>query len=1029
MRTVTANAAAVLSQKMGSEWIVLLEVDWVDGNTITYSDQDFEDAKPVIVEMGGFDGSMQLSGSGDSQELNFTLDDVDEHLRAIYNSSDMHKRPARAYLQPKGYPSSDRILIFQGEVVTPLSWDDQQRTMSFNVLSKLNERQIGFSMEEGDFPNIPDEALGKAWPLVFGQVCHLPAVKVRAPRRGYLESGTGIHDFTLQPRICQAIQIQCPVQSTGRYNGVETVGPDLECVNRRFGEICKLRDLYDQQIAYEDDILNIYNGVSFPQGERITIHVDDATFNGTFSGNQFHVFSRQHPEWATFNHQECRSVDPVSYSDVPARPQYGGTANIRQGAGGFYDPTSNYHNTSEGSAYYTANKAWIPDSTVASYIPNQTQPQAFASCDEALINTPGMVGGPIESWAIYDAMEESRFFWAPSGSEVYMEGEQEILYIASLLPGTVDLVAAYRRAPNGFRYLTEVPADRYTVYETDYDGYQVVEIGMDKALSQYYDLTTNDTEGWEDQIYVSFTSSVGPNPCDIIEWLVNKYTNLTIDATSFAAVHTSLTNYPTNFYLTDRPDVYQLIQDIAYQSRCSVYIRNDVVYIKYLSLEPTSVRTLSEDDILSTSFVESLSETEDVYTTHNIHWQKGGAAVRGDQSIERRIILKYNVDKYGTVESDWMYYCLNHYDLALKTATFWLMRKANSWKRLTFSLPIKHMDLDVGDCVTINVQQFSTTPIKAIIEAMNLNPDANVVDIECWTPLRSGEVSPFYWAWPSQQSAAAVWPLADDTAGGGGYNFNVTPPTGHILLGGSHRDDQIIITTGDLHPSDLDDMLPTITCELSDYLNFNEKPPEIVAKEIAATAARQAMENTMTGGGNPGAGGEIKTETDTCGKSYSGCGYKVKVRWHLSTRQGQATALGGPASPTADPMGPCGGPCGCLGGCPSCTGPIWTTCHTFGAPWAARYFAEYMEQQYGKETGGYWYCNESGVIHTHATNGTHAAEYTNNGADCESIGASSSTDSPDGTIATETATPTGLTGNEANICTYLPDDPICTEEE
>jgi len=1026
MRTVTANASASLSQNTGAEMIVLLEVEWSSGGTYLYSDQTFNGADPKIIAIDGFDSSMILEGSSDTQELGVVLDDSDGSIRAIYDSLDVHKRPARVYLVHKGLTTLDKILVFKGQLVTPIEWDEAQRAISFNILSELDARQVGFSMEEGDFPNIPEEALGKAWPLVFGQVCHLPAVKVRAPRRGYLQAGTGIHDFTLQPRICQAMQIQCAVQSTGTHNGTDTVGPDLECVNRRFGEICKLRDLYNQQVAYEHATLNIYNGVSFPQGERLSIHIDSSTYNGTFNGNTFTVFSRQHPEWATFNHQQCVSVNDVHYSQVPGRAQYGGTNNIRQGAGGNYDPDSTYHLTTEGAEFFSGNRAWVPDENVSAFVPNQSQEQAFASCDAALVSTPGMAGGPKESWEIYDTMEESTFWWAPAGSEVYYEGEQEILYIVSLLPGTVDKVSAFRQAPNGFRYLTEVQADRYTVYETDYDGYQVVEIGMDKALSHYYDSTTQESEGWEDQIYVSFTSSVGPSPCDIIEWLVNKYTDLTVDATSFASVKTLLTNYPNNFYLLDRPDVFDLINDIAYQSRCAVYIRNDVVYIRYLSYEPTSVRTLSESDILFGTFKESFSATEDVATTHNIDWKTGGAAVRDDQTPERKLILKYNVDKYGTVESDWDYYTYNIYENVLKSGTFWLIRKSNSWKRLQFQLPLKHIDLDVGDAVTINVAQFNSSPIKCVIESMNVNPDDYTIDVSVWTPIRVGEDTPYFWAWPSQQVAHQIWPLSGDTHGGGGYDFDVTPPVNHILLGGSGSEDQIVISSGDKNPSDLDDSLLTPRCPVSNYLNFNEKPPEIVAKEIAQSAARQATESTMTEG-NPRAGNKAKTEGAECGKSFAGCGYKVIITWHRSTKQGQAYALGGPP---VNSDGPCGGPCSCRGGCPSCTGPIYQSCHTFGTVWSAKWFAQYMWATYGNRIGWYWQCQQTAVIATKVQNGSHAAEYTNNGADCMDAGSSSATsESPDGSVAAETILPTGLTGNEPVYCTYYPNDPGCTEEE
>jgi hypothetical protein len=1031
MRTVTANASAKLSQNTGTEMLVLLEVEWVDGGEYLYSDQELSGTDPKIISMSGFDSSMILEGSGDSQELGIVLDDSDGSIRAIYNSKDIHKRPARVYLLPKGLPTSDKILVFRGQLVTPIEFDESQRAISFNILSTLDSRQVGFSMEEGDFPNIPEEALGKAWPLVFGQVCHLPAVKVRAPRRGYLTAGTGIHDFTLQPRICQALQLQCPSQITGttpntinvegvlEYNPHATVGPDLECVNRRFGEICKLKDLYEQQVSYEHSTLNIYNGAAFPQNERLTIYIDDASYNGTFNGNTFTVFSRQHPDWEDFEHQACVEIEPIHFGSRPANPQYGGTNNIRQGAVGGHDPTSNYHRTEEGREFFTSNRAWIPDDELITYAPNQTQEQAFASCDAAPTYVAAPEGGPTTSWAIYDEMQESRFWWAPSGSEIYYSGEQEILYIVSLLPGTVDKVAAYRQAPNGFRYLTEVQEDRYTVYETDYDGYQVVEIGMDKALSHYYDEVTEESEGWEDQIYVSFTSSVGPNPCDIIEWLVNKYSDLTVDATSFASVKTLLTNYPSNFYLLARSDVLSLINDIAYQSRCATYIRNNVLYIRYLSYEPTSVRTLSEDDILFGTFAESFSETEDIFTTHSIDWQTGGAAVRNDQKPERKLILKYNVDKYGTVESGWDYYTHNIYENVLKSGTFWLIRKANSWKMLQFQLPMKHIDLDVGDAVTINVAQFSSTPVKCVIESMNVNPDDYTIDVTVWTPVRAGENVPYYWAWPSQQNQYQIWPRDGDTHGGGGYDFNVTPPLGHILLGGAHREDQIIISSGDLYPSDLNDALLTPRCEVSDYLNFNEKPPEIVAREVAQIADRRGMGDSIL----PAVWDKRQLnlrfpdedEEKKCGEVENGCGYKVDITWHRSTLQGQATHLGGPP---VDDSGPCGGPCSCRGGCPTCTGPLWKVCHTFSSGWAAVAFADSMRMD-RKKIGGYWECGETAVLYTKVSMGKHDPETTNGGADCPHISQLPDNPDLDFNAGFEPQAPKNMRGTESYYTNYF----------
>ncbi len=933
MRSVTPPLQAKLDQNLGTEPIILVEIEWVDGSPIMYSDQKIAGADypyPTILNMGGFDTSMMLSGASDSLTLNLTLDDVDGHLKDIYLANDVHHRPARVYMTYKGLNLADKMLLFKGEVVTPFEWDEGKRSLSFTLLARLSETEVGFSMEEGDFPNIPEEALGQAWPLVFGKVCHVPAVQIRAARRGYLLAGEGIHDFTLHPRICQATKIQCPSANAGTHtsytqgannewstNDVTSSSPSMECVNRRFGEICVLKDLLEKQEAYENPTLSIYNGVSFPQDETVTIWIDGAEFKGSFNGNTFSIMDRKHPEYDTFNHVQCRNVRDRYYGSVAG------------------------HAT---SSWERATNNIGGDNT--SYKYNGDVDQAFADCDAALVRTIASAGGPSESWKAYEDMESSDFFWMAAGTEVFMEGESEHLFVASLTPATVDKVAAYRRLANGKRILVDVPASYYTVYETDYDGYLVVEIGFDKKLSLI-------DEDFEDQIYVSMTSILGPNVADCIQWLVEKYTSLTVDATSFAAVKAATTNYPCNFALLERLSVYQVMQDLAYQSRCSVYIRNDVVYLTYLAVEPTAVRTISEDDILLGTFVESLSNTDDIITTHKITYRKAGARVRGEDPLDFKIHLKYNVEKYGTEVEEWDYYTQNNYDTVLKSATFWLIRKACSWKKLEFDLPVKHIDLDVNDAIMVDVAQFSSTPVKCIIELSRYDPVNNLVHIVCWTPIRSGELEPYYWAWPAAQAATAVWPLPGDTNGGAGYNFEVTPPIGHVLLGGATNEDQITITTGDQHPSDLDDTLPVVECLVSDLIDFDETPPEIIALQVAQSTSRESMDQSQGGGGGGASGGDSEQD-QSCGFPVGGgCGYKINVTWHRSETQGiSCTEPGCP---------PCGGPCFCTSGCPSCSGPSWVKCHTFGAAWGAQMLGDYYGSA-SKLISDTWSCMETAVV-------------------------------------------------------------------
>jgi hypothetical protein len=189
--------------------------------------------------------------------------------------------------------------------------------------------------------------------------------------------------------------------------------------------------------------------------------------------------------------------------------------------------------------------------------------------------------------------------------------------------------------------------------------------------------------------------------------------------------------------------------------------------------------------------------------------------------------------------------------------------------------------------------------------------------------------------------------------------------------------------------------MPVVECELSDYLNFNETPPEIVAKQIAQSAARANIENNISGGGFTSSTDE-KEEDLECGASPVGCNYKVTIFW---------------VEPEAIQKFGGGGPCGCPSpGGGTCYGPQWTTCHTFGSARLAHKFGIYMYETYGRAPGEPNYCGVAVVVNYSVTDGNHNP---GPGATCTKAGSSSGI-SPefDGTEVGEVTDPTGMTGNE-----------------
>lgn len=911
MKSLTPQLLDTIHNTRGSELIVILGIAW-NGVEILYSDQKIEGKDypyTNIVEISDFDTTQTIDTINESQTLSVVLDDTDGKIKEIIENHNIQKQPVSVYFLFKGLSLEHKALFFIGEIGGDIIWDEGDRTLSFDVLSNRDSIDVGFAMEEGDFPSIPEEALGQVWPLVFGQVCNMPAVRVRSPRRGILLQSEGIHDFTITPRLCQARYITCPAETKkevtdyvqpgqfeigGRFVFAEEkqfestiyLGPELSCVSRRFNVICDLLAKQAQQASYEHNTLNIRNGEAFPQDQLVTINIDGAIFTGSFAGTTFTVKTRKHPEYDEWDHQACRYIGDRTHG-------------LKRHNGS----TKGWTKTANGMAYrYTGT------------------PINSNSCASQVETSFETINGPDASWEAYNDMESAGFHWIPTGSEVVLEDEAELLYIVSLLPGVVDKVAAYYTMPSGRKLLMEVPTEYYTVYNTNYTGYTVVEIGLEKELSLF-------DKNWDDELYISFTSSVGPNVTDIITWLIEKYTDYTVDPVSFAEVNGYLGNYPCNFWLDRKKNVFDLIQDIAYQSRCGIYIRGDTVYIKYLSKEPVSLRTLTKSDIVSNSLKIKLNDNNDIKTKHTIKWKKSGATVEAGNDLELTLVLKHNTERYGSKEANYDYYTQNTYSTILKSSTFWLIRESNSWKTIEFSTSLSNLDLDIWDCVTINTDFINS---KLVITKININWNENTINFEGWTPIKAGKTEPYLWAWPADQNALETFPRPDDESQGAGYAFDITPPVGHLLLGGGEATTNII-SSGDRNPSDLDDVYPVVYCETSDLVDLNdvEEPKEVSFNaKLAQDKARTDMDKTDEAYANVHM--EKPEEDEQREYEKSCCTYSFTMTWITPT----LITTGGPQR--------CGGPCSSSGCGPGvCNGDIKTYKYTFGS----RFSAEIAKQR------------------------------------------------------------------------------------
>jgi len=386
-------------------------------------------------------------------------------------------------------------------------------------------------------------------------------------------------------------------------------------------------------------------------------------------------------------------------------------------------------------------------------------------------------GVPLKSWFeeeqfnIFIEEVPDSFQWhADTGSIVRDKDDDCQIYICNILPSEIHAVYAYRTIQStGKRILTQVPSSYYEKNESANLGtINVTCLIFKKGLSEI------EGEGWEDQVYVTMTSSIGPNICDIIQHLIETYTvGTTVNAANFAAVKANFGDkYPANFPLFDRPNVLDEIARIAWEARCGLYQVGSEFFIRYLSEEPTEDLTFTLADIETETLQVTHTSSEELTTRLIATFNRNHLPIEEGKRLPEQV-YRHNVKKYGLHSRTEYFHIYNIDELVEKSATFWLIRQANTWKKVTFKTVLKNIRLDVFDCVKFDniPDYFADSSIKTVVENSTYDPKTKTITVVAWVPVRSGEMTEYYWAWPSQKDENADFPtvVEIEKGFGGGY--------------------------------------------------------------------------------------------------------------------------------------------------------------------------------------------------------------------------------------------------------------------
>lgn len=379
----------------------------------------------------------------------------------------------------------------------------------------------------------------------------------------------------------------------------------------------------------------------------------------------------------------------------------------------------------------------------------------------------------------YEEVPDSLAWSADSGTPIIKDGNVCDIYIANILPSTIKGVYAYRTPENGQRFLAPVPSRYYIKNEAAPLGTITV-----TSLTFPQPLREMEGEGWEEDVYVTLTSSVGPNVVDIIQHIIDIYVkNKTPNAANFAAVKAKLQSggdelYPANFALFEKKDALEELRRICWEARLGIFVVGNEFFLKYLSEEPSEDSTIDGDDLELTSLRIEYTRTEDLITVLEAVYKETYLPLEG-RAKHPRVVLRHNVKKYGTHKQEEEFHIYNIRELVEKSATFWLIRRANTWKRVKLRAFHTQIPLDVLDTVLFSVPggHVADSDIKCIVQQAVYSPSNNLISMTLHTGVKAGEMEQYKHFWPADKTPSD-FPTIEEVeagyAGGDGPGGGVT---------------------------------------------------------------------------------------------------------------------------------------------------------------------------------------------------------------------------------------------------------------
>lgn len=712
-KSLSVAQLATLSRTENVRMLNFLKITWAASDIVWYGDSNLSwsgvTAIDKLLEISEISYKLVNRKSTVVGTVSVKIIDVDKTIFNRLKSKKLERLQAVCYQHFENLTApTDFIQIYAGEIASPVSYDEVQRVVSFDIIPPLKAKVIPFSASEDGTSNadnnVEEEFRGAAFPTVFGKALDVPAQRVyRGPR------------MFLSAAIDESNSIT---------------------------------------VSFDTENPSDSNPFSNPTTSRDYLLGEEYVTGSFGTGSNAKKFTFTTRNKAKITGTTALRPNPAVDPDANLPTVLWTTTRI---VGKWVTLTGN-------AAGVT------PTAGFENYCYKQVGNKCFFTKNwstSAGVNSKVASGHTFNAQR-YDPSTGTR--WThQQGTTLRLTGEKAI-YVINDCPvaanansdGThseVVRVRAYRQVPivggptsgQTTKQLVKVPEVYYNINRnSSVYSHPLNTNPTHKPVLIEFDPPLEDRgQGWDEQIYVSLASDITTGTersiTEQIKYILANYTDLVADATTFAAVNSLVSNFSADWALLEAQDAIQVCIDMAWQARCGLIIEGSTVKIKYLSVgDPgagTDVKIDNTSVVLDSATLLEDSELEDLITVFDAKYKDSYL-----NSEMRTLTKRTNTAIYPERKETFNFTIYQSKSLVTTSRNYWADIYGNIWRKLKLTCLLPAFVFDPLDTPNINLDDILGWGgfVRGRIEDAKYNYDGTV-DFVIWLPIKVAQTAVSGW--------------------------------------------------------------------------------------------------------------------------------------------------------------------------------------------------------------------------------------------------------------------------------------------